>query len=295
VCDRDGYQSQQHLCHDARHGEAGDDVRSGDVKSQGTARWWASQHAAAINARRGLGLRGQPALALLEPLACLGCTLHFLAPCPCPGPRLAEAGRQGNLAWAHVVAAAAFDAVRETVPLERSGIIVECGTMQLLREQSRGAGCRAVAATDAWHLVPASGEVGIGRDQDAVHGLREWHGVGGQRVARHGTARDQAPWWPLPHSATGRQRCADARLEIRRLVDAAARDRDDAADARPPRLYPRGHGRGRSDVLAHQADGGRQRIVGHFAACDSRQQLSLCARRVQRRQREETDAIVPGR
>lgn len=87
----------------------------------------------------------------------------------------AEAFGEGDLTWADVVAAAAFDAVEQAVTSELVAVEGLQVPVQLLGQQERGAHVRAVAAANAGHLGAAGLQVERGGGDDAVGGLHDGH------------------------------------------------------------------------------------------------------------------------
>ena len=140
-------------------------------------------------------------------------------------------------------------------------------------------------------------QIGSGRGDDAVHGAGERPGVVGQRAAGHAAAE------PQPSRRTGispgggdevRDRRADPRIEIARARDPAARDGDDAPDERlagPHEPCDRDSG---ADVLAQQPDRGWPRMLRDLEPRDGREELTLRARRIDRRQHREREPRIAG-
>ncbi len=169
--------------------------------------------------------------------------------------------------------------------------------MQLLGQQAHRAYVGAVSAPDTGERRHAGREVRTRSGQDAVHRLRQRDFVGGDCPAGHDAAGDQ-PLGIRDVAPAGahefRDGSADARLEVRRMHDAAARDRDDARRERGAGSYEGGHGRARTHVLAQQAHGRRQAIVRDLDARRRGEQLPLCARRVDRAEHHDFDSRVAG-
>ena len=101
--------------------------------------------------------------------------------------------------------------------VQRREVAADRGNEQILRQEPRRAGHRAVSAANARPLVHVRSDlVGESRD-DAVRRLGDWRLVVGQRVAHHAAARDEPRDAFVVAAAMRDQlgdRCADRRLEF---------------------------------------------------------------------------------
>ena len=190
---------------------------------------------------------------------------------------------QRNARRADIGTGAALDAVEQVVRLELVVLLAEGEEVQLLRQQASRAGLGAIPTADAGHGGWRRGQFLAGRGQQAVAGLDQRHIQRGQGKAHHRPAHDQAVELTLVQAGKGQQladRGADQGAHVAGAGQRFTCEGGDALDQWLAVHHRVMDGHTGTDVLADDADIGRQTTAGHFPAGENLDQLFLATGRV---------------
>ncbi len=187
---------------------------------------------------------------------------------------------QWNARWADVGAGAALDAVEQVVRLELFVLLAQGEEVQLLRQQTSRARLGAFAAADAGHGRRWWWQFRGGAGQQAVAGLDQRYIETGQSKAHHRPAHDQTIEFTGVQPGELQQlahRRAEQRLDIARTRQRFAGERGDARDQRFAQQHGVVDGHASANVLAKDADIGRQAAAWNFNAGENLDKLFLTA------------------